>query len=112
VGLAVGLTAGAALVNYGISRDDVALMGAISGLGVGAGTRCCFYDTKSRVRCGGAVANPPAWALGWFVTSCVITRNIDERFTNFGASGALVSAVLTWLLFAVLFRGTEPEARR
>jgi hypothetical protein len=24
-----------------------------------------------------AVANPPAWALGWFVTSYVITANID-----------------------------------
>jgi hypothetical protein len=59
-----------------------------------------------------AVANPPAWALGWFVTSYVITRNIAERFTNFGASGALVFALLTWLLLAVLFRGTEPEARR
>jgi hypothetical protein len=35
----------------------------------------------------------------------VIPRNIDERFTNFGASGELVFAVLTWLLLAVLFRG-------
>jgi hypothetical protein len=33
-----------------------------------------------------AVANPPAWALGWFVSSYVISRNIDERFPIFGDS--------------------------
>jgi hypothetical protein len=59
-----------------------------------------------------AVANPPAWALGWLVTSYVITGNVHERFTNFGASGALVFALLTWLILAALFRGTVPRATR
>ena len=36
IGLAAGLTAGAALVDYGISRPNLLLMGAITGLGVGA----------------------------------------------------------------------------
>jgi hypothetical protein len=58
-----------------------------------------------------AVANPPAWALGWFVTSYVITTNVDERFPNFGASGALVFGLLTWLLLAVLFRVAASEVR-
>jgi hypothetical protein len=40
----------------------------------------------------------------------VISRNIDERFAIFGASGALVFGVLTWLLLARLFRAT-PEVR-
>ena len=35
VGLAVGLAAGADLVDYGIDRVDLALMGAVTGLGVG-----------------------------------------------------------------------------
>jgi hypothetical protein len=35
VGMAVGLMAGAALVDYGIGRGDLALMGAVTGLGVG-----------------------------------------------------------------------------
>jgi hypothetical protein len=35
VGVAAGLTAGAALVDYGISRGDLALMTAVTGLGVG-----------------------------------------------------------------------------
>jgi len=32
--MAVGLTAGAALVDYGISRGDLVLMGAVTGVGV------------------------------------------------------------------------------
>ena len=43
VGMAVGLVAGAALVDYGIDRGDLALMGAVNGLGgrgdAGAGAR-------------------------------------------------------------------------
>ena len=34
--MAAGLTAGAALVDYGISRGDILLMGAVTGLSVGA----------------------------------------------------------------------------
>lgn len=34
--MAAGLTAGAALVNYGTSRADIMIMGAVTGLGVGA----------------------------------------------------------------------------
>jgi hypothetical protein len=59
-----------------------------------------------------AIANPPGWALGWFVSSYVIARNIAERFPNFGASGAVVYGLLTWLLLAMLFRGTTTEGRR
>ena len=36
VGMGVGLVAGAALVDYGIGRGDLMLMGAVTGLGVGA----------------------------------------------------------------------------
>jgi hypothetical protein len=34
-GMAVGLAAGAALVNYGTGRGDVVLLGAVTGVGVG-----------------------------------------------------------------------------
>ena len=49
------------------------------------------------------------WALGWLVTSYVISSNVKEQFTNFGAGGALVFGLLTWLVLAVLLRGTKPE---
>jgi hypothetical protein len=109
-GMAAGLIAGAALVDYGISRGDVVLMGAVTGVGVGVLQALVLARHRISGAFWWAVANPPVWALGWLVTSYVITRNIGERFTNFGASGALVFALLTWLLLAVLFRETEPEA--
>jgi hypothetical protein len=56
-------------------------------------------------------ANPPVWALAWLISSYVISANIDKRFTNFGASGVLLYALVTGLLLAWMFRGTESGAR-
>jgi len=112
VGMAVGLTAGAALVDYGISRGDLVLMGAVTGVGVGVLQALVLARHRVSGAFWWAVANPPAWALGWLVTSYVISRNVKEQFTIFGASGAIVFGLLTWLVLAVLFRGTEPEAAR
>lgn len=54
----------------------------------------------------------PAWALGWLVTSYVITTNVKEQFAVFGGSGALVFGVLTWLLLAFLLGRPAPDSRR
>ena len=54
-----------------------------------------------------AAANPPAWALAWLVSSYVLSSNVKEQFTNFGASGALLFALLSGLLLGWLFRRTE-----
>ncbi len=110
VGMAVGLVAGAALVDYSIDRGDLALMGAVNGVAVGVMQALVLARHRIPGAFWWAVANPPAWALGWFVSSYVISRNIDERFPIFGASGAIVFGLLTWLLLAVLFR-SAPEVR-
>jgi len=110
-GMALGLAAGAALVNYGTDRGDVVLIGAVTGVGVGVAQALVLARRRFPGVFWWAVANPPAWALGWLVTSYVITTNVDERFPNFGASGALVYGLLTWLLLAVLFRVAAPEVR-
>jgi hypothetical protein len=111
-GMAVGLAAGAAIVDYGISRGDLALMGAVTGAGVGVLQALVLARHRIPGAFWWAVANPPAWAVGWLVSSYVIARNIDERFPVFGASGALVFGLLTWLLLAVLFRATAAEVRQ
>jgi hypothetical protein len=49
-------------------------MGAVTGVGV-ALARDRIADAYWW-----AVAIPPAWALGWLVTSYVITANVKERF--------------------------------
>ena len=109
-GMAIGLVAGAALVDYGIGRGDLALMGAVNGLAVGVMQALVLARHRIPGALWWAVANPPAWALGWFVSSYVISRNIDERFPIFGASGALVFGLLTLFLLARLFRAA-PEIR-
>jgi hypothetical protein len=109
VGMALGLAAGAALVDYGSSRRDVVVIGAVTGLAVGV----LQAAVLARRRVSGwpwwVAANPAAWALGWLVTSYVITTNVEEQFTNFGASGALLFAALTGLTLAWLVRRSEPE---
>jgi hypothetical protein len=110
VGLAVGLAAGAALVDYGISRGDLALMGAVTGLVVG-GLQALLLARRGSGALWWVAVNPPAWALAWIVTTFVITRNVKEHFAVFGASGVLVFALLTWLVLTFLFRPKEHEVR-
>jgi hypothetical protein len=108
VGMSVGLAAGAALVDYGISRGDLALMGAITGLGVG-GLQALLLAPRVSGAVWWAALNPAAWALAWLVTSFVITGSVKEHYTNFGAGGALVFALLTWLLLRFLFPARSGE---
>lgn len=112
VGMAAGLTAGAAIVDYGISRGDVVVIGAVTGVGVGVLQALVLARHGISGALWWALANPPLWGLAWLVTSYVISTNVEEQFTNFGASGALVFGLVTWVLLAVLFRATEPEVRR
>jgi hypothetical protein len=112
IGMAVGLTAGAAVVDYGTSRGDIMIMGAITGLAVGALQGLVLAKSRVPGALWWAVVNPPAWALCWLVTSYVITRNVQDQFPNFGASGAVVFGLLTWFLLALLLRKPEPKAAR
>ena len=53
VGMSVGLAVGAALVDYGVDRADLMLMGAITGLGVGVLQALCSPARASPARHGG-----------------------------------------------------------
>jgi hypothetical protein len=100
-GLALGLALGTALVDYGTSVGDLAVVGAFSGLGVGLSQ---YPLLRGRIQTSWAwiPATAGLWALGWVVTSQVISANADERFAVFGASGALTVAVLSGALLWVL----------
>ncbi len=56
-----------------------------------------------------ALATPPLWALGWIVTTAA-GIGVDRRFTNFGASGAIVVTILSGLLLAQMLRTPRPIA--
>lgn len=111
-GMAIGLTIGAALVDYAVGRGDLAIMGALTGLGVGGMQAAVLARQQVPGAFWWGIANPAGWALGWFVSSYVIARNIEERFPIFGASGAIVFGLLTWLLLGVLFQGVAFEGER
>lgn len=111
VGMGVGLAVGAAVVDYSVDRADLMLMGAITGVGVGVLQAVVLARHGFAGAVWWAVANPPTWALAWLISSYVISANIDERFTNFGASGTLLYALVTGLLLAWIFRQTDSRAR-
>jgi hypothetical protein len=66
--MAGGLTAGAALVDYGISRGDPALMGAVTGLAVG-GLQALLLARRGPGALWWVAINPPAWVAAWVVTT-------------------------------------------
>ena len=110
VGLAAGLAVGASAVGYETARPQLAIMGAISGAFVGVAQGSLLRRHGFSLWPAWIAAIPPAWAIGWFVSSYVISRNIDERFPVFGASGAVVFAILSGLLLmAGLRRGKSPS---
>jgi len=106
VGLAVGLAVGAMAVGYETGRPQLAIMGAISGAFVGVAQGLMLRKRFSLWHVW-VIAHPPAWALGWFVSSYVISRNIDERFPVFGASGTVVFAIITGLLLMAGLRAAR-----
>ncbi len=102
LGQAVGLAAGATLVGYRTGLQDLAIQGAITGLGVGV-----LQALVLRQHIGSwfwwAVAAPVLWALGWIVTTLGGVQ-VDQHFTNFGAFGAITYTVLSGLLVVQLLR--------
>ena len=102
VGQAVGLAAGAALVGYRTGLQDLAIQGAITGLGVGI-AQALVLRPHVATWFWWALAMPPLWALGWIVTTAA-GIGVDQHFTNFGATGAIVVTILSGLLLVQLLR--------
>jgi hypothetical protein len=111
LGMSVGLAVGTAAVDYGIDRGELMLMGAVTGIGVGVLQALVLTRQGFAGAAWWAAANPPVWAVAWLISSYVISANIEERFTNFGASGVILYALVTGLLLAWMFRRTESGAR-
>ena len=80
IGMAAGLTLGAALVDYGIGRVDLMLMGAVTGAVVGGLQAVVLARQGISGAAWWAVANPPAWALAWLVSSYVISAEHRRAF--------------------------------
>ena len=108
IGLGLALAAVTAVVGQIDTMTDAILLGAISGLAIGAG-QAAFL---ARERVANAWIWVPtlgvAWAIGWAVTAGVGVA-LEAGWPVFGLSGALVSQILAGIvLLKVLARGEAP----
>jgi hypothetical protein len=109
LGLMAGLGLGASVVDYRTGLGDVALQGALCGLLLGIAQAAVLLPRLGLIALGWPVALAAIWALGW-VTSTSIGIRVEEQFTVFGSSGALVATALTGVLPLLLHRRAAGNA--
>ena len=90
-GLAGGLAVGSALVSYRTDISSLAVMGAISGLGMGLAQALVRRDTTRALSWAGATA--ALWALGWAITTAG-GIDVEQQWVNFGAYGCASVALV------------------
>jgi hypothetical protein len=105
--MGIGLLAGASVVGYGTSIGELALMGAITGLPLGAVQGFLLRDRVARSWVW-AAAIPLLWALGWTVTTAA-GIGVDSQYAVFGAFGAITFTALSGALLDRL-RAATPAA--
>ena len=106
LGMGLGLLLGAAVVDYGTSLADLALMGALTGLILGP-AQALALPRDTRMRWLWAATMPALWALGWTATTLGGIA-VEEQFTVFGAYGAVTFSALSGLLLLWLL----PDLRK
>jgi len=95
-GMGIGLFIGAQVVGYGTSLGDLALMGAITGVPLGAAQALLLRGRVANAWIW-AAAMPVLWALGWTVTT-IGGIGVDSQFAVFGAYGAITFMALSGVL--------------
>src|SRR4051794_14181384 len=100
IGMGLGLLLGAAAVGYRTSLTDLAVMGAITGLLLGA-AQAAALSSRVHHRWAWAAAMPVLWALGW-TTTTLGGIHVEEQFTVYGAYGAIPFPALSGLLLHFL----------
>ena len=106
--MGIGLLVGAWVVGYGTSLGELVLMGAITGIPLGAAQAYLLRDRLANAWVW-AAAVPLLWALGWTV-STFIGVDVDQQFAVFGASGAITFMALSGVLLDRLRAATSPAA--
>jgi hypothetical protein len=103
--MGIGLGVGAWAVGYGTSLGELALMGFITGIPIGAAQAYLLRDRLANAWVW-AAAVPLLWALGWTVTTAG-GIDVDQQFAVFGAYGAITFMALSGVLLDRL-RATTP----
>ena len=106
--MGIGLLVGAWVVGYGTSLGELVLMGAITGIPLGAAQAYLLRDRLANAWVW-AAAMPLLWALGWTVTTAS-GIDVDQQFAVFGAYGAITFMALSGILLDRLRAATSPAA--
>jgi hypothetical protein len=105
VGLGVALAAVTAVIGLIETQTEAIILGAISGLALGAGQGALLMRERIANAWMWFVASGVAWAVGWAVTSGVGVA-LAAGWPVYGISGALASQIITGVvLWKVLSRG-------
>jgi hypothetical protein len=100
-GLTAGLGIGATCVGFRTSLAALAVQGVVCGLAVGAAQAVVLRRSLGRIAFAWPAALAAIWALGWAVTYAAGVA-VDEQFTVFGSSGAVLVTALTIVLPVVI----------
>ena len=110
LGLAVGLAIGSQVVGFATGLGDLAIQGAFSGAVVGLAQAVVILPRIGRVALAWPTYLAGVWAAGWSVTT-LIGVQVSDQFIVFGASGAVLAALLTSVLPVTLARHGQPVRR-
>ena len=108
--MGIGLLAGAWAVGYGTSVGELAVMGAITGVPLGAAQAFLLRGRLARSWVW-AAAVPVLWALGWTVTAAAGV-GVNSQYAVFGAFGAITVMALSGVLLDRLRRAGRSREDR
>jgi hypothetical protein len=108
--MTVGLTVGAAVVDYATDLTALVVQGAICGFAVGAAQAGTLRPRLGRPALAWPVALAPIWAIGWAVTT-VAGIQVEAQFTVFGSFGAIAVTAGTLFLPLLLNRQDRSASR-
>ena len=95
-------------INDGTSLGELALMGFITGIPLGAAQAYLLRDRVANAWVW-AAAMPLLWALGWTVTTAA-GIDVERQYAVFGALGAITFMALSGVLLDRLRAATSPAA--
>jgi hypothetical protein len=108
IGLGIALAAVTAAIGQIDTMTDAILLGALSGLAIGAGQAAFLARERVPNAWIWVVTLGIAWAIGWAVTASIGVA-LEAGWPVFGLSGALVSQVIAGIvLWKVLARDEAP----
>jgi hypothetical protein len=112
LGVMTGVAVGGALVDYRTDLGSLVVAGAVCGALLGIAQAVVLVPRLGPLACAWPLFLGAVFAAGWAVTTSA-GIDVDQQFTIFGSSGALVATVLTAVLPLTLHRRRDgdPEMR-